>query len=163
VTEEEQGRLENIANEIDDILFAQFKGAWERIQFDIDSLPLADIKFLTSIPGWQVEIEELVGIPGPIAFIGECIELSLSRPNRADPYAAAGWQYGIPEQNGWYWMLGYEEDLEDERSVIYEIPTMVYRNQYSIFIKTNGSYGYSYRPNDKLTAMFLPILPPEVV
>jgi hypothetical protein len=167
MTEEEQERFENIANEIDDILFVQFKSAWERIQADIDSLPLADIKFLTSIPSWQVEIEELVGITGPIAFIDECIELSLSRPNCADPYAAQGWIYGIPEQDGCYWMMGYTwKGLTSKpgtwswRNEFYESPVMVsVEGGYVIVHRGQGRHHHSI---EDLTAVFLPILEPVI-
>ncbi|MEO5360586.1 MAG: hypothetical protein H7843_09070 [Nitrospirota bacterium] len=76
-----------------------------------------------------------------------------------DKYAEQGWQYGIPEQDGWYWMVGYDFDDCWE---IYENPTVVFVNQHGVFIKTNGYNGYLYNDNN-LKAIFLLIPAPEVI
>jgi hypothetical protein len=77
-----------------------------------------------------------------------------------DPYAAQGWIYGSPEHDGWYWMMGYSPGLRHVECA--PVMVEVWINNRIVFVKF-PHFDYIIYGRNQVTAMFLPILPPEGV
>ncbi|MBF0488458.1 MAG: hypothetical protein HQK98_09880 [Nitrospirae bacterium] len=82
-----------------------------------------------------------------------CADFNDNYCNRDNPK----WQYGIPKEDGWYWMLGYDGLPDENCKAFYVVPVMVEIKRGAISVYENSYY---YHGN--LCAIFLPITPPVV-